>query len=235
MKFHEITDKLVGIAHVTSFSILVLLLLLSVVSIGVIIERWWYFRRRRLDVERLSALIAQALRRGDVHAAQAAARAERAEEAQALAEALAWYGAGSDAFREVFEKAMRMRRRAVSAGQVFLGTLGNNAPFIGLFGTVLGVVTAFQGLGSAQANAMGSVMSAIAEALIATAIGIFVAIPAVVAYNVFDKRAELVEENAAALGNVVQALMSAGNRAPVVSSVEGGLATPAGAAAQGEP
>ncbi len=234
MKFHEITEKLVGVAQLTSVSVLGLLVLLSVLSLGIIIERWWYFRRRRLDVDGLANVLILALRRGDVSGARAAAQAEPALEAQALAEALAWYEAGPVAFREILEKAVRMRRRAVGAGQVFLGTLGNNAPFIGLFGTVLGVVTAFQGLGSAQANAMGNVMSSIAEALIATAVGILVAIPAVVAYNVFDKRAEIVEENAASLGNVVQAVMSASDHVPVVSAVEGGVVTPAGAAARAE-
>src|SRR5437667_2979583 len=98
------------------------------------------------------------------------------------------------------EKEMRDRRGAVEAGLLFLGTLGNNAPFIGLFGTVLGIVHSFRELGAAQPGAggtgnMDNVMNGIAEALISTAIGILVAIPAVVAYNIFSKKAARIEEN----------------------------------------
>jgi biopolymer transport protein ExbB len=68
--------------------------------------------------------------------------------------------------------------------------LGSNAPFIGLFGTVLGIIQAFGVLGQKQANG-NSVMTGISEALIATAVGLFVAIPAVVAYNVFSRKLKL--------------------------------------------
>ncbi len=82
-----------------------------------------------------------------------------------------------------------------------LGTLGNNAPFVGLFGTVLGVIEAFHQLAdSSNKAAMGNVMSGIAEALIATGVGLFVALPAVVAYNVAQKKIGDIESNAAAMG-----------------------------------
>jgi biopolymer transport protein ExbB len=71
----------------------------------------------------------------------------------------------------------------------FLGTLGNNAPFLGLFGTVIGIIKAFADLsvGTAKAAGAGAVMTGISEALVATAVGIFVAIPAVVAFNAFNR------------------------------------------------
>ena len=69
-----------------------------------------------------------------------------------------------------------------------LGTLGNNAPFIGLFGTVLGIIKAFADLSHNQAGGSAAVMSGISEALVATAIGLFVAIPAVMAFNIFQGR-----------------------------------------------
>ena len=70
-----------------------------------------------------------------------------------------------------------------------LATLGSNAPFIGLFGTVLGIIEAFGKLSSQQSNTQ-AVIGSVSEALIATAVGLFVAIPAVVAYNVFGKAAK---------------------------------------------
>ena len=83
-----------------------------------------------------------------------------------------------------------------SEGTNLLGTLGNNAPFVGLFGTVLGVIEAFHQLGATGQNkdAMGNVMAGIAEALVATGVGLFVALPAVVAYNVVQKKIGEIED-----------------------------------------
>src|SRR5581483_10015893 len=97
-----------------------------------------------------------------------------------------------ESVEEILAKGVRQRRKAFEAGLLFLGTLGNNAPFVGLFGTVLGVVAAFREFGNTTAPAasgggMGNVMSGISEALVATAIGILVALPAVVSYNIFQK------------------------------------------------
>jgi biopolymer transport protein ExbB/biopolymer transport protein TolQ len=177
-----------------------------------IIERWWYFRRRRDDLEKLSERLRAALSRGDLAAAKMTLASSRSVEAEIVGEALGWYGDGTDAVEQILVKAARVRRKNFEAGLLFLGTLGNNAPFIGLFGTVLGIVTAFRELGNSQGAAtagMGNVMGGIAEALLATAVGILVALPAVIFYNVFQKKGADVEEQAAALGNVVIASMRA--------------------------
>ncbi|MCC7440290.1 MAG: MotA/TolQ/ExbB proton channel family protein [Bdellovibrionales bacterium] len=83
--------------------------------------------------------------------------------------------------------ALHGERARYEKGLNVLATLGSNAPFIGLFGTVLGVIRAFAALGESQVN-MNTVMAGISGALIATAAGLFVAIPAVVAYNVYSQR-----------------------------------------------
>jgi biopolymer transport protein ExbB/TolQ len=161
--------------------------------------------------------VAKALRNNDRDAAVKLLRSAKAVETDVVAEALAYYEQGADSFSEMVEKEMHDRRGEVESGLLFLGTLGNNAPFIGLFGTVLGIVHSFRELGAANPAAGGSgnmdnVMNGIAEALISTAVGILVAIPAVVAYNVFSKRAQNIEANASALQNVVLAhLKSDGN------------------------
>jgi biopolymer transport protein ExbB/TolQ len=205
---------LVQIAHIVAKIVLYVLVALSVMSAGVIIDRWWYFFRRKADIDALGARMLQLLRAGDRSGAQAFLAESRSVEAEVLREALDWYDQGPESFEQILVKAVRRRRRFFEGGLLFLGTLGNNAPFIGLFGTVLGIVTAFQGLGSAQAGAMGNVMSSIAEALIATAIGILVALPAVIAYNVFQKKGSDIEENSAALGNLVLALLKSQGAAP---------------------
>ena len=76
----------------------------------------------------------------------------------------------------------------------FLGTLGANAPFIGLFGTVLGIIHAFKDLALTEGGGGPAVMAGIAEALVATAVGLLVAIPAVVMYNFFHRRLHVVQE-----------------------------------------
>jgi biopolymer transport protein ExbB/TolQ len=200
-------QKLVFVASLTSAAVLYVLLGLSVLSIGVIIERWWFFRRRRDDFDALSDALRKALAKGDVPAARKLLKDSPSVEASIIAEALEWWDEGSESVEQILVKAVRQRRKKFEAGLLFLGTLGNNAPFIGLFGTVLGIVTAFRELGTAQMGAMGNVMSGIAEALISTAVGILVALPAVIFYNVFQKKGADVEEQAGALGNVVLASM----------------------------
>ena len=93
----------------------------------------------------------------------------------------------------------------------FLGTLGANAPFIGLFGTVLGIIKAFKDLAESGLKPGGEtsteVMSGISEALVATAVGLLVAIPAVVAYNIFQRRVKRTMGEAESLANTARSLV----------------------------
>ncbi|MGK5087056.1 MotA/TolQ/ExbB proton channel family protein [Bdellovibrionota bacterium FG-2] len=86
---------------------------------------------------------------------------------------------------------MNSKKSDLEKGLTTLATLGSNAPFIGLFGTVLGIIRAFGALSSSQSDAT-AVMTGISEALVATAVGLYVAIPAVVAYNVFSRKIRLI-------------------------------------------
>ena len=203
-------QKLVFIAPIVARLVLYILLGLSVLSFGLIIERWWYFRRRRDNLSRLAGRLKVALSHGDLAAAAEVLSTSRSVEARIVSEALDSYDDGADAVEQILAKSVRLTRSEFENGLLFLGTLGNNAPFIGLFGTVLGIVTAFRELGSNQSGAgMGNVMSGIAEALLATAVGILVALPAVIFYNIFQKKGADIEENAAALGNVLVASLRA--------------------------
>ena len=116
------------------------------------------------------------------------------------------------------QSAVALERRKLERGLAFLGTLGNNAPFVGLFGTVVGVIHAFEELGHAApghgASAAGqvasqAVMASIAEALVATAIGLLVALPAVAAYNYFQRRVNGILAGSEVLSNLVLAYLSA--------------------------
>ena len=206
-----LVQKLLSIAQVSGQAVLYILLALSVVSIGIILERFVYFARRKIDAAKVGRKVVDYLREGDVDGARTYLKTLPGVEAEVIWDALGWYSDGPDAVAEVIAGGPKERRKGYESGLLFLGTLGNNAPFVGLFGTVLGIVTAFRELAGAQMGAMGNVMSGIAEALIATAVGILVALPAVIFYNVFQKKGADIEEHTAALGNVVLAAMKTQN------------------------
>jgi biopolymer transport protein ExbB/biopolymer transport protein TolQ len=148
-------ERLLDIAGVGGTVVLVLLLALSVISIGIILERLVYFRRRRFDAVAIASEVVGKLAAGDPSAALLRLRGLRAVEADVLRDAMGWYDAGPEAFTEILKKGLADRRTQFESGLVFLGTLGNNAPFIGLFGTVLGIIVAFRELSSAAANVAG--------------------------------------------------------------------------------
>jgi biopolymer transport protein ExbB/biopolymer transport protein TolQ len=215
-----VIERLIGIAAVGPDWVLWLLLLMSLLSVATIIERFVFFRRRRLRVVPFSRALEAALRTGDLNAVRALLKSTPGPESVILVRALDWFEDGPDAMSEVLEMAIREQRLELEHGSTFLGTVGNNAPFVGLLGTVLGVVAAFQELGETSGTSMGSVMGGIAEALIATALGIGVALPAVVAYNLFTKRAYETEDNARALMSLILAHRKSlrfGRHAPAVA------------------
>ena len=166
-----------------------LLLALSVASIGAMVERWLYFRKRGLDGEELGDTLCALLEEGHDAKADALLRASPSVEAEVLLASLRWAKSGPQALESAIDGEMIKRRRELERSMTLLGTLGNNAPFVGLLGTVIGVIVAFADLADGQNKVqMDKVMGGIAEALVATGVGLFVAIPAVVAYNVFQKK-----------------------------------------------
>jgi biopolymer transport protein ExbB len=103
---------------------------------------------------------------------------------------------------------LTLKRIEIEHGLTILATLGANAPFIGLFGTVLGIIQAFGALGSSQSTG-STVMVGISEALVATAVGLFVAIPAVIAFNLLSRRLRVVITNCEALRDIYIARLKA--------------------------
>jgi biopolymer transport protein ExbB/biopolymer transport protein TolQ len=204
-----LVQKLLSIAQVSGQAVLYILLALSVISIGIILERWIYFLRRRIDAPAVGRKVVDYLRQGDVEGARAYLGTLPGVEAAVIRDALGWYADGYDAVAEVINGGVKERRKGYESGLLFLGTLGNNAPFVGLFGTVLGIVTAFRELANAAGSSAGmnNVMGGIAEALVATAVGILVALPAVIAYNSFTKKCQDLEENTQSIGSLVLAQM----------------------------
>src|SRR5262245_60837523 len=175
------------------------------------VERWVFFVRHRQDLERLRRELTERLDAGEVREAYVLLEKGRSFEARLAFEALRWAYAGPDAINDAVDAELLRCKKELERGTNLLGTLGNNAPFIGLFGTVLGVIIAFHQLGDAGRNtsAMGGVMAGIAEALVATGVGLFVAIPAVVAYNVVQKRIGEIETDSLALTKLITAYLKA--------------------------
>lgn len=214
-----IVEKLLRVALVGSSWVLYLLLALSVVSFAAMFERWLFFRRHSDDAEALRRKLHEALHDEDLARAEKLLVASRSIEARVVREAIRWAHGGPEAVADAVDSEIARVRKDLERGMNLLGTLGNNAPFVGLLGTVLGVIEAFHQLGDgANKGAMGNVMSGIAEALVATGVGLFVALPAVVAYNVGQKRIGDIESAALGLSKLVTAYLksqkSLGGRAP---------------------
>ena len=162
-----------------------LLFALSAASVGVILERVVFFRRHAPETRRFAATVEAALGRGDYEGAARALTDRDSLEARVLLAGLVACEQGPDAVEELLAGALGAERGRFEVRLSFLATLASNAPYIGLFGTVLGIIRAFRNLGADLAEAHAGVMTALAEALVATAIGLLVAIPAVVAFNAF--------------------------------------------------
>ncbi len=188
--------------------VLWLLIALSVIALAVILERIWFFARERRSKRLVDGAIA-ALRRSGPAAALSALEGARSMDAAVVRRSLAHVGDGAAAVEEHVAAAVEQERLRFERGLAFLGTLGANAPFVGLFGTVLGIVRAFHDLSVSQAQGTQAVMSGIAEALVATGVGLLVALPAVAAYNTFTRHVETSAASAGAVGHEVLAYIKA--------------------------
>jgi biopolymer transport protein ExbB len=180
-----------------------LLIALSIASVAVIIERIFTLRSLRIELSTVRRALIDGLRKGGFATARGQLSGMRHPAAAVALRGLE--GSEADTSPAQAEQAMAAesvaQKRILERRFGFLATLGANAPFIGLFGTVVGILQAFDalgrsGLGGANAIAPQAVMSSISEALVATAIGLGVAIPAVFAFNMFERSVKSAMEDA---------------------------------------
>jgi len=199
--------------------ILWLLGALSMSSFALAIERWLYLRRRGGDLESLARELDVHLRDDDFARARTLLAGSPAVAARVADAGLRLADRGAGAVEKAMQSAAALERGRLERGLAFLATVGNNAPFVGLFGTVVGVIHAFEELGHAApahgAAAGGqaasqAVMASIAEALVATAVGILVALPAVASYNYLQRRVTSVLSGTEVLSNLVLAYIADG-------------------------
>ena len=209
-----------------------LLIILSIVSVAVMLERAWFFLSIRDNLANLSKRLRELLRKGDIEGAISDMGKSPSAEAAVVVAGLMEADRGPKAAEEAMRGAAALQRIRLEKRLAILGTLGNNAPFIGLFGTVIGVVMAFEELGkhsqapageAAAVMAPQTVMWAIAEALVATAVGLAVAIPAVMAFSFFQRLIKSTLANTETLSGVLLSYLHA---------VDAGTAAPPGSEEQ---
>ena len=183
----DIVQELLALSLIGTEWVLWLLVLLSVISVAIMLERCWCFYRLRLDLQPFTHELSRCLDRHEYERGIALCEQSRAPESQVALAAFHNRNRGSQAVEQSMFNVLTSQRQYLDRGLVVLGTLGNNAPFIGLFGTVLGIIQAFNDLAQHPAGGVAVVMAGISEALVATAVGLLVAIPAVIAFNGFQR------------------------------------------------
>ena len=204
----DIVETLLNMTLLGSEWVLWLLLILSVVSVGVIIERAIFFKKTKIDFRWFSHELTTKIILREVKDAQSLAERSPAIESQVVLRGLDYQEKGPVAMEQSMTSFLVGERQKLDHGLVVLGTLGNNAPFIGLFGTVIGIIQAFDDLASNPAGGPSVVMGGISEALVATAVGLLVAIPAVIAYNGYNRLVKRRLANAEAIKKMIVAQFS---------------------------
>ncbi len=167
---------------------LIILLFCSFLSVTFIIERWWYFRKASSKSEDILASVKKLIEAKQLQEAAALCQKNPSVLARLIYYAIINYNHSRQDLGALLGTKRQEERLKLERFLGILGTLGNIAPFIGLFGTVVGIIKAFRDLALAGTGGPAVVARGIAEALVSTAAGLLVAIPAVIAYNYFMRR-----------------------------------------------
>lgn len=176
---------LTGIVQLGTQWVLWLLVGLSLVGLAIIVERSIYFVNSRGDVKGLIQDVKTLM--GKQRFQELRLRLTESRSPAALVAVAALDGNQPDESNELMLDAAEQVRLDMERSLAFLSTVGSNAPFVGLLGTVIGIVRAFQELDRSGGALSDGLMSEIGEALIATAVGLLVALPAIAAFNVFRR------------------------------------------------
>jgi len=182
-------------------SVVILMFVMSAWSIGVMIDRWIAFRAARKQSRFFAPAVAGALKDGKIDEAIAIAEQNKRshlakvvtaglQEFQAHQASTEISGETIEASKRALERAAAIVHAELKRGVSSLATIGSTAPFVGLFGTVLGIINAFHGISTAKSTGLAAVAGGISEALVTTAIGLFVAVPAVWMFNYFTSKIE---------------------------------------------
>ncbi|MBU2614241.1 MAG: MotA/TolQ/ExbB proton channel family protein [Elusimicrobia bacterium] len=173
---------------IQSWPIVSLLLLLSIACWAIILERWFRFRKSSQFTTALENKVKTLVKQKKLSEANSVAVKYTNSLAKLYGEILKSHSKNPDDMERMMFRSIRLELEDLNKNLVFLGTVGSTTPFIGLFGTVIGIIKAFKALSLTSSAGPAVVANGISEALVNTALGLFVAIPAVVAYNFFINR-----------------------------------------------
>ncbi|MCC6367973.1 MAG: MotA/TolQ/ExbB proton channel family protein [Bryobacterales bacterium] len=182
-------------------AVVIVLFFMSAWSIGVMIDRLLAFNAARNQSRQFAPAVAGALREGKLdEAIKIADRYKKSHLAKVVVAGLQEFRAHQisteipgdeiEASRRALERAEAIVHAELKRGVSSLATIGSTGPFVGLLGTVVGIINAFKGIASEKSTGLGAVAGGISEALVTTAFGLFVAIPAVMMFNYFTNRVE---------------------------------------------
>jgi biopolymer transport protein ExbB len=193
-----IQERIFEAAHFADNGVLVLLTILCAVSIAMIVERYVSLKVHVDASRKLRESLRLAIQEGRLATdgvrilAGIAANPSSLEGRVTHAALGQLRSVGTAGVPQLFDTFISVEKPHLERFLGFLATVGSNAPYIGLFGTVLGIMKAFQDMSKAGDGGSQAVMAGISGALIATAAGLMVAIPAVLAYNIFQKQVKLI-------------------------------------------
>jgi len=182
-------------------AVLIVLFIMSAWSIGIMIDRFLVYNAARKQSRAFAPAVAGALREGKLdEAIKIADRYKKSHLAKVVVAGLQEFRAHQES-NEISGEEIEASKRALDRSEAIvhaelkrgvssLATIGSTAPFVGLFGTVVGIINAFKGIASEKSAGLGAVAAGISEALVATAVGLFVAVPAVWMFNFFNSKLE---------------------------------------------
>jgi biopolymer transport protein ExbB/TolQ len=192
----NLVSMLLGLPIFQAEWVLWVLIALSFASVAIMAERFVFYRKHAIDASAVRSKLADLLAAGNMQGAADYLASFDSLETNTVLFGLRDYARGPEAVEDLLAAAARKERARYELRLNVLATIASNAPFVGLFGTVLGIIRAFKDLSGNIAEASSAVMAGIAEALVATAVGLLVAIPAVVAFNVLKAKVKHIADDA---------------------------------------
>ncbi|MGB5809469.1 MAG: MotA/TolQ/ExbB proton channel family protein [Polyangiales bacterium] len=208
----DIQERLTAFAMLGATWVMWLLIFLSVIGVAIIFERVYYFFSSREDVRKLQEDLRLLLAKNDIGGARERLGQSKSFQAKIVYAGVEVVDEGADSVEERLAGATSIARTQMERNLGFLGTVGNNAPFVGLLGTVIGVIRAFHALDQSAGKVTSGLMAEVGEALVATAIGLLVALPAVAFFNFFQRLIRYRLTWADALGRDLLAYMKGSSR-----------------------
>lgn len=196
-------EKMLDFALLGAGWVLWLLVVLSVLCVGVAVERFLYLSMNTAPSARFEKVLGAFLSGGPRAELERGLAELRGLEVRVLLAGLAAARSAPEAAESAMAGTLSFEKLRAERGMLVIGTVASNAPFLGLFGTVLGIIKAFRDLSLENAEGAGAVMGGISEALVVTVVGLMVAIPAVVLYNVLSRRVKATCSRVESLGQLV--------------------------------